>query len=169
MIQFPNDKVYIGQTGNIKDRMSRYKSCQCKQQIKLYNALKKYSLANCLIIILTVCNDDETDTLERNYISMYNSVNDLCGYNLESGGCKYKTLSKETRDKMSKAAIARCYIPLSEDACKKISNTLKGIKRSEETRHKMSIAKKNMSEVTKNKMSIAKKGRIPWNKGLKTK
>jgi len=59
-----------------------------------------------------------------------------------------------------------------EEIRKKISESLNGIKRSEETKEKMSKAAKGnknslgkvLSDETKNKMSEAQKGKIAWNK-----
>ena len=53
----------------------------------------------------------------------------------------------------------------SEDTKKKISEAKKGKQLSEETRNKMSEAKKNMSEETKNKLSEAQKGKHWYNNG----
>ena len=51
---------------------------------------------------------------------------------------------------------------------KKISESMIGIKRSDETKKKMSLAKRNMSDETKKKMSLAKKGIGSWNYGSST-
>jgi len=53
----------------------------------------------------------------------------------------------------------------SEESKIKMSEAKKGKSQSEETRRKMSEAKKNMSEETKRKLSEAKKGRKWWNDG----
>src|SRR3990167_3581914 len=50
-------------------------------------------------------------------------------------------------------------IPLSEETKRNISKSLKGKKKSAETRLKISRAKQNLSEETKRKMSKAKKGK----------
>lgn len=54
----------------------------------------------------------------------------------------------------------------SEETRKKISDKLKGINRSKETRLKMSYAKKKMTDETKKKISDFRKGKVTWNKGI---
>ena len=63
---------------------------------------------------------------------------------------------------------------MSDESRKAISESMKGLKRSEETKKKMSKPKsletrkkmsKPKSSVTKKKMSAVKKGLVPWNKG----
>ena len=71
---------------------------------------------------------------------------------------KGKKLSEETRRKMSGAKKGKPGKPLSEETKKKIGSTMKGKHRSEDTRNKMSEAKKNMSEDTKKKIAEASKG-----------
>ena len=53
-------------------------------------------------------------------------------------------------------------IHLSDETKRKISEKLKGIKRSKKTRQKMSNAKQKMTEETKKKMSKSRKGRLNW-------
>src|SRR5438445_249449 len=38
----PTNKVYIGQTWNLYDRLKNYRNYNCKNQSKLYNSLLKY-------------------------------------------------------------------------------------------------------------------------------
>lgn len=42
----PSGKVYIGQSRDLTNRKSRYKTLCCKNQIKLYNSLLKYGFDN---------------------------------------------------------------------------------------------------------------------------
>ena len=42
----PNNKVYIGQSRNIRRRFSAYKRLECKKQVKLFNSLNKYGVIN---------------------------------------------------------------------------------------------------------------------------
>ncbi len=68
--------------------------------------------------------------------------------------------SDEHRAKLSESAKRRCQEkPYSEETKRKISETLKGIKRSEETRHKMSVAKKAIASEYGPKVSAALKGK----------
>ena len=45
-ITSPSGKIYIGQSWNISDRISRYKTIRCKTQGKIYNSSLVFSL-NC--------------------------------------------------------------------------------------------------------------------------
>lgn len=93
-----NGKCYIGQTYDIKKRWhsSCYKHCE-----KFYNAIKKYGWNNFTHEILIKCDENNVDYWESYYISKYDSMNN--GYNLNSGGNKYKIFSEETKLKISKA------------------------------------------------------------------
>lgn len=70
-----------------------------------------------------------------------------------------KNMSIQTRQRISEAQLGKKRHPLSNDIKLKISNGNKGVKRSEETRKRISQAKKNMSEDTRRKMSDAAKAR----------
>lgn len=117
-------QVYIGQTNNIKARWkpSAYKNC-----VKFYNAIQKYGWNNftheVLINNLTL---DEANKLETHFILLYDSINN--GFNLNTGGDN-KLASQETKDKMSQT---RKGIPKSEEHKQAISNALKGYKQTEE-------------------------------------
>lgn len=93
-----NGKCYIGQTWNIKNRW--HPSCYKKSE-KFYNAILKYGWDNFTHEILIKCDENNVDYWESYYIKLYNSVNN--GYNLESGGNKYKIFNEETKLKISKA------------------------------------------------------------------
>ena len=45
-ITSPTNKVYIGQSWNIKNRWSCYKTLNCKSQPRIYNSLVKYGVDN---------------------------------------------------------------------------------------------------------------------------
>ena len=102
----PSGKVYIGQSTNIKGRISFYKGEHCILQRHLYNAIKKHGWDNFTIEILWSTNTPEKardihkvlDALEIAYIKFYNSIEN--GYNLMTGGSNGGH-SKETREKMS--------------------------------------------------------------------
>ena len=98
-------------------------------------------------------------------------------YNLESGGRGGKTVSKESRKRMSEAALKRgAHGPHTEETKRKISKNhnspgMSGKTQSEETKRKMrekSLGRKHTEE-SKSIMSAAKKGKAPWNKGIKLK
>lgn len=100
-----NNKIYIGQSTDIYGRMRHHKSELRNNHHKntyLQNSWNKYGEDNFEFYILEECDIDDLDTLERSYISKYNSMNREYGYNRESGGNAKKKASQETKNKISK-------------------------------------------------------------------
>jgi len=65
-ITSPTNKIYIGQSTNITDRWKRYyKLNHCRNQIKLYNSLKKHGFKNHIFEIIEECNWEELNIRER--------------------------------------------------------------------------------------------------------
>lgn len=148
----PTNRVYIGQSRNIKKRISNYKCLDCKKQKRLYASFLKYGVHNHKFEILEECTIDNLNTKERYYQDLY-EVLSIKGLNctLTEHGLKAMVYSDETRLKMSKSRI--------------------GIKLSEKTKEKLrAIGKLQggnfkkghvMSQETRNKISISGKGRKP--------
>ena len=136
-ITSPSNKIYIGQSVDIDNRISSYKNLKCKSQTKLYNSLLKYTFENHKFQVLEVCKSDVLNERERYYQDFYNSTsrNNL--------NCR---LTK-TKDKSG------C---LSIETKIKIGLGNKGKKVSLESRQKMSIAKLKMTEETKSKLRLKK-------------
>jgi len=82
----PNNKVYIGQSVDINNRKSKYKKCQCVNQLLLYNSLKKYGFKNHIFEIIHIYKKDELNKLEKHYVELYKSNNTDCGLNVQKGG-----------------------------------------------------------------------------------
>ena len=60
----PTNKVYIGQSRDITNRKSRYKTLTCKNQIKLHNSLLKHGFNNHnFTVMLTLPNDISQNVL----------------------------------------------------------------------------------------------------------
>ena len=177
MLEFPNNKVYIGQTNNFSRRMSYYKNIDIKYSNRyLYNAIKKYEWNNIKREILLDCNAECSDFFERAFISGYNSTDKQFGYNLDSGGNKNKIMSDESRQKMRDINLGK---KKSDEVKRKISEKnsgknhhMYGRSHSEETKKKMRAAKLGKycgenspnfgikrSDEFKKKISIATKGR----------
>ncbi len=135
---FPNGKYYIGQSVNIRARLSCYRAINCKEQKKLFNAIKKYGWNNVKYDILLCAGDKENlDNAEIYYIKKFNTIKS--GYNIVLGGlgCLGRTCSEDTKKKISAKNKGR------------VSNR-KGVK---------------LSDASKRKISLSKKGLAPWNKG----
>ena len=140
-ITSPTNKIYIGQSIDIKSRFIKYKCLDCKKQVRLYNSFNKYGIDTHKFEIVLECNTNRLNDNERYYQDLYKCVGKN-GLNcvLTSSSDKNGERSKETK--------------------LKISNTLKGHKVSEETKMKLSMANigKKHSEESKLKMSEVQKG-----------
>lgn len=169
----PSGKSYIGQATDLVRRYNAFLQFNCSYGgTKINNARKKYhNLDEWTYIVLEHCDIDELDERERYYIALYDTMNN--GYNCESGGNKNKELGEETRKKIS-VTKKNNYVKekhpnygkhLDQNIREKISKTLSkdhrfiGIKRNEETRKKISAARKgkHQSEETKKKIQDKKK------------
>lgn len=92
-IVFPNNKVYIGKTKNISDRIKKHKYSIRYYDTKLTKAFVKYGFENLKWEILFESQDiDEVNNKEKEYISLHNSI--CNGYNISKGGDGGDTISK---------------------------------------------------------------------------
>lgn len=174
---FPDGKIYIGQT--VRDINLKYFG---SGKIVL-NAIKKYGYKNLKREILKFCNNqNELDKFEKVFIIKFNSTDLNIGYNLDRGSFGQgrvsqisrtkmsisKTgikLSEETKIKMSISASNRNEewnknhsdfmktFRHTNESKNKIANKHRGMKRSEETRKRMSERMKLSYELRKNKVA----------------
>lgn len=120
-----NNKVYIGQSLNVKQRIRQHRSqlnVNKHTNSYLQRSVNKYGLSNFEFTILKECTIEETDKLEKYYIDKYDSMNELYGYNLEGGGNLNKIISDEAKNNLSKSHIG---IKLSDNTKQKMSDTWK--------------------------------------------
>jgi group I intron endonuclease len=157
-ITSPSGKIYIGQSQNINIRWkySYYNIC-CKDQIKLYNSLKKYSPKSHIFEILEKCTLEELNEREifwkKYYLKQLGWKKLLFCKLYDIGG---GPLSEEIKDKIRKGNLGRKH---SKKTKIKMSKKAKGRKYSLASRKKMSLSKKG-KELTKNqKLSNFGKGR----------
>lgn len=77
----PNGKVYIGRTKNFNDRMAdhRHIAKVNKSNYALYKAINKYGWDNMIKEIICEIDASQSQTVEEEFIKMYDSVNK--GYN----------------------------------------------------------------------------------------
>ncbi len=139
-----NSKIYVGQS---KDPARRWRchlraSTSRKNRTPLYTAMRAYGTSSFEFEVLEKCLDDSVDDRERYWIQFYKLCDRAYGYNLESGGCGGKTLSPETRRRMS---VSR----------KGLQNML-GRTHSPATKHTMSISRRGVA-VTKMTEEIKQK------------
>ena len=110
-LESPSGKCYVGQTVNLRKRLSRYKNASCEGQPYIYNAIKKYGFDNFKVEILYQTETEFThlgvllDTLETAWINKYDCINN--GYNLMQGGAGGYRHSQKTKDKISEALKGR--------------------------------------------------------------
>lgn len=123
----PDNKIYIGQTSNFKNRMKTYSKLYCKSQKLLYKSIKHYGWENHNVEILGSFKEQDIDTLEVEFIAKYKSFyyeNEL-GLNLTKGGKNYPLMDiPELKDKNIKS---RKGVKFTEKRKINISNSLKGI------------------------------------------
>jgi len=84
-----NNKVYIGQSVNIKQRFKDHKSKQKRNRepnSHLYNSIEKYGLENFSFEVLEECEYTELNNRETFYINSHNSQDSSKGYNKTKGG-----------------------------------------------------------------------------------
>jgi len=99
-ITSPSKKVYIGQSVNIKRRFLDYKKSLKKQQIKLFNSIKKYGYENHTFEVIEECNIELLNERERYWQDFYNCVENGLNCRLTKTNDKSGILSKETIEKL---------------------------------------------------------------------
>ena len=97
----PKGRIYVGQSINIKFRLTQYKYYKCKTQSKLYNSLKKYGFELHLCEIIEECFVEELNNRERYYQEFYDSVKKGLNCRLTGTNDKNGVISEESRKKMS--------------------------------------------------------------------
>lgn len=148
-----NDKCYVGQTIDLKERIRKHKK---NKKSVLGQAIQKYGWENFSVEVLE--SNIPRDMLDEREI-FYIAENDCIapnGYNLTAGGNSRKVLSEEARKKISIATRAT----MTPEICAFLSAINKGKTLSEE--HKVKIGKactgRKHTEDSKKKMSQAQKG-----------
>lgn len=127
-----NGKKYFGQSIDLKNRLRKHKTLLKNKKhnnIHLQNAYNTYGYDNFKFYIVEKCEVDLLDERECYYISLYNTCDRECGYNIETGGNKNKTLSDETKEKIRVANLGKI---MPEHVKIKISKSNKGTKMSDE-------------------------------------
>lgn len=86
-IQFPNGKVYIGQSVNYKNRWREHlREAAGGNDLKIYRAMRKYNITIEAFSIIedNITSQDEANSKEIYYIQEFNSIKN--GYNITEGG-----------------------------------------------------------------------------------
>lgn len=99
-----NGKKYIGQSIDVLDRLSDH----CTRlrggyhnNSHLQSSWNTYGEENFSFYVVEQCEYDALDDKEIYYISSFNTQDDRFGYNIEPGGHAVKTMSQQTKDKIS--------------------------------------------------------------------
>jgi group I intron endonuclease len=146
-----NNKTYVGQTvreldTRWKDHLKKGSNCRY-----LKSAINKYGVENFVFKLVCITFDNMLDDMEIQYIQKYDCLVPN-GYNLRLGG-NSGTHNAETKQKISETLKLRydndiihskpqLGKPLSEITKKKISESLKGHRLSQESINKMIISKR---------------------------
>ena len=148
----PNGKIYVGITKQELEKRwangNGYKNCSY-----FYNAIQKYGWENFdHEILYENLSEKEACDIEKKLIDDLDLLNPEKGYNLKTGG-KYAKLSERSRQKISKSLIGNTYrlgVPHTEEVKQKMRESRKG--------KNSPLFGKHLSEETKKKISDAKKG-----------
>ena len=104
----PQNKIYVGQSVNVKKRIKKYKTIKIyNQQPKLFNSIQKYGYENHKFEIIEECDINMLDEREIYWGECFNVLGSK-GLNCRLGNGKGR-LSEETKQKISKANKGRKY------------------------------------------------------------
>lgn len=102
-----NDKIYVGQTTNLKRRIKEYRITKLYKKSLQYSVMEdiiKYGYENFTFDILDTANTkDGLDYLEIYWIKRLNATNPAIGYNKKTGG-RGGTMNEETIEKMRESS-----------------------------------------------------------------
>lgn len=131
MVTSPSNRIYIGQSRNVKKRFEQYRKLNCKTQSVLINSFLKYGVDNHIFEIIEECDLSEMNIRERYWQEYHNSLapNGLNSMLTETNA-KTRTVSKETSRKLSESKLG-AKNPMygtkkSDEEKKNLSNKFKG-------------------------------------------
>jgi group I intron endonuclease len=123
MIISPTNRIYIGQSTNIRKRLLKYKYGDIRAQHLLRKSVKKYGWKNHRVKILMKCSKEELNKYENIL------------------GLRYNVLSKYNLN-LSLPGYDQAPYYIREESRKKLSNSRKGYIRSEKSKKKQSESRK---------------------------
>jgi len=138
-VKSPTNKIYIGQSIDVKRRFNTYKWCKGKGQIRLNRSFEKYGVENHIFEIIEECEIEELNIKERYWQDYYNVIGEN-GLNctLINTNDLPKIVSEKTKLKMSESG-KKNNLDYTERG-KKISKSLTGKKLSEDHKKQISIS-----------------------------
>jgi group I intron endonuclease len=142
-LDFPNGKVYIGQTAtHLKNRINAHKH-HLDRKTRLVNAILKYQ--SFTVSVIKQCDGYvELDECEVAMIKLFDSTDKSKGYNTTSGGQSNHTkeVPPEVGDKISQALKLRYSNPKNREKLKVAHSNRLGVKLTDETCKKISESHK---------------------------
>lgn len=156
-ITSPTGGIYIGQSSNIEKRKKDYIKLNCKQQIKVYNSLKKYGFDTHTFDIIEECSIEQLNNREKFWIVKFNSFvdNNVKGMNLTEGGDN-GAISIETRNKISEKNIGTKK-PKTKEFGEKVSLRLIGNKYGAKPKHSDEFKERFTKSLKGNKYVLGRK------------
>ena len=106
-ITSPTNRVYIGQSVDIKKRWGDYKCLDCKSQTALYNSLLKYGVENHTFEIISRCYEEQLNEFERDFQEAYDVIKTGLNCRLTETSDKSGKWSEEVKEKMRKSSIGK--------------------------------------------------------------
>lgn len=163
-ITSPDGKIYIGQAGDIENRFSTYKICNCKSQSKLYNSLKKYGVINHTFKVIHLCSKIELNELEIYYGKLFNVTDREVGLNIRECGGNRGKLSPETIRKIIESKSGEKHHNFG-----KVSYFF-GKKHTEEAKNKLREIKRGFRHTNESKAKMSENSKwdfLPFNEAKK--
>jgi len=145
-----NNKIYIGQSINLKSRLNKHKNSKKNSKQIISKSIHKYGYKNFQCEILYYANSiEELNEKELYYIEFYKSTDKKIGYNIRPGG-KNSKVSDITKEKLRQINLNK---EVSNKTIEKIRNStignnnhFYGKKHSMETKSKMIESWKSRGE-----------------------
>lgn len=177
VIHSPTEKIYVGQSHHLKDRLASYVKNRSKHQVRLHRSIAKHGWDKHSFYVIMPLREDISQLMLDYWEQFFMDFYRVEGHellNIREAGSRGK-ISDETKKKMSisanhlrhksketllKIGLSKKGKPLSDEVKFKISQKMKGIKRTKEHQDKLNLTQigRKSSDATRLKISISKKG-----------
>ncbi len=154
-----NGKLYVGKANNAKSRWGQHLSAaRVKPRMVIARAIQKHGAENFRFEVLeTFQTEDEAFWWESWWIQYLGSHQRGCGYNLDTGGNGGKTLTQETRQKLSDLNLGR---RASLETKAKMSTAKIGKKQTQECIEKRAASNRGRTVSVETRAKIAAKSAV---------